>query len=79
MQVIGEGSGYNDAPRRGGYGPVTPELQEAMDRFRRLSGDQRAAIACWFCSACWRYVGPGDGCTCEATAAPAPSTPSESE
>lgn len=29
-----------------------------------LSEDQRAAIFCWFCRDCHRYVGPGDSCVC---------------
>lgn len=56
------------------YGPVngdpnhlgrpTPEAQEAMRLLLLLGEVQRGLVLCWFCGACYRYVGPGDTCTC---------------
>lgn len=49
----------------GNTGEFTDEAREAYRLLRLLDERQRGLVLCWFCSACHRYVGPGDGCTCE--------------
>lgn len=41
------------------------EAVEAHRILLSLSERQRGLVLCWFCSACHRYVGPGDHCVCE--------------
>lgn len=43
---------------------VTPEMNQTFDLLLGLSEAQRGLVLCWFCSDCYRYVGPGDHCTC---------------
>ena len=50
--------------------PLTPErmarVREAFRLLLEMSEGDRGLVLCWFCSACHRYVGPGDSCHCEA-------------
>lgn len=47
------------------YHDITPEMKLALSTLKSLTEIQRGRILCWFCSGCYRYVGPGDYCHCE--------------
>jgi hypothetical protein len=51
------------AKARAASAPSDLEVQ-AYALLRAMTEAQRARVLCWFCSSCWRYVGPGDSCTC---------------
>jgi len=40
-------------------------MSEAYRLLMLLTEEQRGLVLCWFCSGCWRYVGPGDVCHCK--------------
>jgi hypothetical protein len=44
---------------------VTAGMTEALRLLRSMTESERGLVLCWFCSACRRYVGPGDSCDCE--------------
>ncbi len=39
-------------------------IRLAFDTFMKMTEHERGLVLCWFCSACHRYVGPGDACHC---------------
>ncbi len=39
-------------------------IRLAFDTFIKMTENERGLVLCWFCSACHRYVGPGDACHC---------------
>ncbi|MBX3205095.1 MAG: hypothetical protein KF764_08495 [Labilithrix sp.] len=43
----------------------TDEMRQALAMLKAMTNEQRGRVLCWFCSACRRYVGPGDSCRCE--------------
>lgn len=47
-------------------GPPAPRTKsdDAMDALMTMTPHERGLVLCWFCDACYEYVGPGDTHRC---------------
>lgn len=44
--------------------PGTDAVRVAFAAMKVLTDDERGEVMCWFCSGCFRYIGPGVTCHC---------------